>query len=145
MSEHQEKREEEDRWKTGQKPTHTDWGKAAGDHHGYASDEDRRNRRGLEDWELVEKMSSSRKRIPVWFFVVIAIVLLAAFGLSLPFWGDRPGHPRPWITWGHLIAVVYFVVAGTFIYFMVNLFNPESSGDEDCDPSKRHNDNGKGH
>jgi len=137
---HVDQQQEAEHWKAGQKPAHSEWGKASEDHFGYASDEERRNRRGLEDWEMVEKMSVSQKRVPVWFLVVIGIVLLVAFGLSLPFWGDRPDHPRQWFGWGHLIAVAYFIVAGTFIYFMVNLFNPEMPDEDDCDPSKREND-----
>jgi len=131
-----EQAEDDDkRWETGRKPTQSEWGRESADHYGYASEEERRERRGLEDWELTEKMAASRKRVPLWFFVVIGIVLLAAFGLSLPFWGDRPDHPRPWLTWGHLLAVVYLLVAGGFVYFMVNVFNPESPDEEECDPS----------
>jgi len=126
---------ERKRREVGVKPTQNKWGKHADDHYGYDSEEERRDFRGLEDWEMVEQMAQSRKPVPKWFFVVIAIVLLAAFGLSLPFWGDRPGHHRPWLTWGHLMAVVYLLVAGGFIYMMINVFNPEVKDEEECDPS----------
>jgi len=112
------------------------WGKLPDDHFGYESDEDRISKRGLEDWELVEAIPKGHKRVPRWFFVVIAVVLLIAFTLTLPFWGDRPDHPRPWFTWGHLYAVIYFIIGGVFINFMVNQFAPAEE-DEEVDPSQK--------
>lgn len=103
-------------------PVKSEWGKEPEDHFGYASEEERRRRRGLEDWELVERMPESQRRIPKWFIAIILIVLLAAFGLTVPFWGDRPDQPRPWFTWGHVLAVVYFGIFAGFIYAMIRLF-----------------------
>ena len=127
---------ERKRREIGARPTQKKWGEHTDDYYGYGSDEERRELRGLEDWEMVEQMAQSRKPVPKWFFVVVGIVLLAAFGLSLPFWGDRPDHHRHWITWGHLMAVVYLLVAGGFIYLMINVFNPEVMDEEECDPSR---------
>ena len=121
-------------------PARSEWGQPDPDHYGYASEEERLKHRGLEDWELVEKIPESQQRVPKWFFVVIAIVLLAAFGLSLPFWGDRPDHPRPWFTWGHVLAIVYFAVAGGFIYFMVRLYGSGLGGRLDSDPAAEEDD-----
>ena len=63
------------------------WGKTPEDHFGYESDEQRREKRGLEDWELVEKISESQPGVPPWFIAVIVVVLLVAVGLSFP--GNR--------------------------------------------------------
>ncbi len=117
-----------------------EWGKIPEDHFGYASDEERRRKRGLEDWELVEKIPESQRRVPKWFIAVIVMVLLVAFGLTLPFWGDRPDHPRPWFTWGHLIALVYFMIAAGFIWFMVGLYGSDRAGRLDNDPEKDDDD-----
>jgi len=113
-----------------------EWGKLPDDHFGYANDEERIAKRGLEDWELVEDIPKGQKRIPRWFYAVIAVVLLVAFTLTLPFWGDRPENPRPWFTWGHFYAVIYFIIGAFFINFMVNQFAPAEE-DEEVDPSRR--------
>ena len=34
------------------------------------------------------------------------------------------------------MAVVYLLVAGGFIYLMINVFNPEVTDEEECDPSR---------
>jgi len=117
-----------------------EWGEVPEDHFGYSSDEDRKNKRGLEDWELVEKIPESQRRIPTWFIGIIIMILLIAFGLSLPFWGDRPGHPRPWLGWGQLIAVAYTIGGGAFIYFMTRLYGSERAGHLDNDPDKSNPD-----
>jgi len=122
------------------KPVKAEWGKESEDHYGYASEEERRNKRGLEDWELVEKIPESQNRVPKWFIAIIVMVLLVAFGLTLPFWGDRPDNPRPWFTWGHLAAVVYFLVAAAFIYFMVGLYGSDKGGRLDSDPNRDDDD-----
>jgi len=114
-------------------PVKKEWGKLPEDHFGYASDEERRRKRGLEDWELVEKIPESQRRVPAWFLAIIVVVLIAAFGLTLPFWGDRPGHPRPWFTWGHVAAAVYALLASLFIYFMVTLYGSKRAGRLDND------------
>jgi len=109
----------------------TTWGKLPEDHFGYASEEERKEKRGLEDWEMTEEVQHGSKRVPRWFIAVIVGVAIVAFALTEPFWGDRPGHPRPWFTWGHLIAVVYFLVAAVFINFMVNNFAPAEDDEEE--------------
>lgn len=109
------------------------WGEIPEDHFGYESDEDRRSKRGLEDWELVENIPESQRRVPAWFLGIIFVVLMVAFGLTLPFWGDRPDNPRAWFTWGHVAAAVYALVAGLFIYFMTTLYGSKSAGKLDHD------------
>jgi hypothetical protein len=115
---------------------HSQWGKADADHFGYRSDEDRKSKRGLEDWELVEKIPESQKPVPYWFFAVVAVVLLVGIGLSFPFWGLRPGDHRPWLDWGFLIALVYIAVAGTFVWYMVRMYGSQKAGRLDSDPEK---------
>ena len=109
------------------------WGEIPVDNFGYASDEERRQKRGLEDWELVEKIPQSQKGVPKWFLAVIGAVLLVAIGLSFPFWGDRPGYEREWINWGFGAALLYLLVFGAFVYFMVNKYSPSVDGSEDMD------------
>jgi len=114
-------------------PVNKEWGKIPDDHFGYASEEERLNKRGLEDWELVEKIPESQRRVPAWFIGIIIMVLLVAFGLTLPFWGDRPEAPRAWFTWGHVAAAVYALIAGGFIYFMTTLYGSKHAGRLDSD------------
>ena len=112
------------------------WGEDREDHFGYASDEERRAKRGMEDWEMVEHLPRSQKGVPRWFLAVIVAVLLVAIGLSFPFWGDRPGYERAWFDWGFVIAIAYLLVFGTFVYFMVNHYSPSVDGiEEDSDDS----------
>lgn len=111
------------------------WGELPDDNFGYASDEERRSKRGLEDWELVEKIPQSQKGVPKWFLAVIVAVLLVAIGLSFPFWGDRPGFERTWVDWGFGAAILYLLVFGGFVYVMVNIYSPSVDGSEDIDPS----------
>jgi len=118
----------------------SEWGKQQEDHFGYASDEERLEKRGMEDWELVEKIPESQKRVPAWFIAIIVVVVIVAFGLTLPFWGDRPDNPRPWFTWGHVAAAVYALVAGAFIYFMVSNYGSKRAGRLDSDPEKEDDD-----
>lgn len=110
-----------------------DWGTLPEDNFGYASNEERRLKRGLEDWEMVEAIPESQERVPPWFFAVIGAVLLMAIGLSFPFWGVRPGDERPWLDWGFGLAIVYLVVFGTFVYFMVNFYGSKLAGRLDSD------------
>lgn len=111
----------------------SDWGVIPEDNFGYASDEERRAKRGLEDWELVEKIPESQESVPRWFWGIIVIVLLIAIGLSFPFWGDRPGYEREWINWGFGAALLYLTVFGTFVYFMVNFYGSKMAGRLDSD------------
>jgi len=114
----------------------TKWGDIPEDNFGYASDEERREKRGLEDWEMVENIPDSQEAVPRWFFGIIFVVLLMAIGLSFPFWGDRPGHEREWINWGFGAAILYLIVFGTFVYFMVNFYGSKVAGRLDSDKSK---------
>ena len=106
------------------------WGQVPDDNFGYSSDEERRAKRGLEDWELLESVPRSQKGVPIWFVAVIVAVLLVAIGLSFPFWGDRPGYEREWINWGFGAAILYLAVFGAFVYFMVNKYSPNVDGME---------------
>ncbi|HQT81093.1 MAG: hypothetical protein B7Z60_03010 [Ferrovum sp. 37-45-19] len=104
------------------------WGKLSDDHLGYASDEERRSKRGLEDWELVEKIPESQRPVPYWFFAVVVVVLLVGVGLAFPFWGTRPGHQKHWLDWGFAIALAYIAVAGYFVYYMVKWHGDTAQG-----------------
>jgi hypothetical protein len=112
------------------------WGKTDAEHFGYESEDDRKAKRGLEDWELVEKIPESQKAVPYWFFAVVAVVLLVGIGLSFPFWGLRPGDNRSWIDWGYLVALVYIAVAGSFVWHMVRMYGSSSAGRLDSDANK---------
>ncbi|MFQ5469096.1 MAG: hypothetical protein ACE5EH_02190 [Gammaproteobacteria bacterium] len=116
-----------------------EWGKTPGDHFGYASDEERKSKRGLEDWELVETIPTSNRSVPKWFIAVIVLVLMIAIGLSFPFWGDRPGYERTWINEGFWLALAYLAVAGTFVYFMVRLYGPPVEQTEKEKSSQKQN------
>jgi len=107
------------------------WGEEREDHFGYASEEERKAKRGLEDWELVEHVPLSQKGVPRWFIAVIVAVLLVAIGLSFPFWGSRPGFEHKWIDWGFGAAILYLLVFGAFVYFMVNKYSPSVDGMEE--------------
>lgn len=110
------------------------WGSNPDDHFGYASEEERLARRGMEDWELVTKIPASQRRVPYWFIAVVVIVLLVAVGLGFPFWGQRPGVKVQWFNWGFVAAIFYIAVAGAFVYFMTNLYGSERGGRLDADP-----------
>lgn len=112
------------------------WGELPEDNFGYASDEERRAKRGLEDWELVENIPDSQQPVPRWFIGIIIAVMLVAVGLSFPFWGDRPGYEREWINWGFGAALLYVAVFGTFVYFMVNFYGSKVAGRLDSDQKK---------
>jgi len=121
-------------------PVSSEWGKLSADHLGYASDKERVAKRGLEDWELVNSIPESQRKVPVWFIAVVAVVLLIAIGLSFPFWGNRPGYEREWINWGFGAALLYIGVAGAFVYFMVNLYGTHLGGKLDSDKSAADSD-----
>jgi len=112
------------------------WGEKPDDHFGYASDEERRAKRGMEDWELLESIPESQKSVPKWFLGVIIVVLLVAIGLSFPFWGDRVGYERDWVNSGFVVALVYLSVAGTFVYFMVRMYGSKIGGRLDLDKTE---------
>jgi hypothetical protein len=121
-------------------PVSSEWGEASQDHFGYASDNERLAKRGLEDWELVNTIPESQRKVPVWFIAVVVVVLLIAIGLSFPFWGNRPGYERSWINWGFGAALLYIAVAGAFVYFMVNLYGTHLGGKLDSDKSGKDSD-----
>lgn len=112
---------------------HGVWGQESADHFGYKSDKERLAKRGMEDWELVDKIPESQRGVPKWFIAIILVVLLVAICLSFPFWGDRPGYERDWVDWGFAGALVYIAVASAFVYFMVNLYGSHIGGTLDTD------------
>ncbi|MDX9739773.1 MAG: hypothetical protein RBT81_01145 [Gammaproteobacteria bacterium] len=138
MSSDKSKQESNDQDKRPLDPVKSEWGQASDDHFGYASEEERLAKRGLEDWELVDRISESQRGVPVWFIAVIVMVLLVAIGLSFPFWGDRPGYERDWVNWGFGAAIVYVLIFGTFVYFMVNLYGSRWAGRLNSDPDSKH-------
>ena len=69
-------------------PVDEEWGSRPDDNFGYASEEDRRANRGLEDWEMVDQMSDSQPGIFAWFHTVVGsvvagIVLFAIFAYAI--------------------------------------------------------------
>ena len=65
------------------------WGDQPEDNYGYANEEERRKHRGLEDWELVERMSDDQPGVFPWFKTVIwaviagiSIYLMVAYGIN---------------------------------------------------------------
>lgn len=121
-------------------PHNPSWGECP-DNFGYTSEEERHNKRGLEDWEMVENMPESQRNVPYWFVGVIVVVLLIAIGLSFPFWGDRPGYERDWFNWGFAAVLIYTSVGIAFIYYMVNLYGSRSAGRLDSDKDKNKPEN----
>lgn len=117
------------------------WGELRADNFGYASDKERLEKRGMEDWELVEKVPESQRGVPYWFMAVVVIVLLVGVGLSFPFWGLRPGVSVNWVDWvkdpGFLGSLVYVTAAGFFVYYMVNMYSSSVDGKLDADKEKR--------
>ncbi|HHM04613.1 MAG TPA: hypothetical protein ENJ19_02575 [Gammaproteobacteria bacterium] len=105
----------------GKTPVDPKWGETAPDHLGYASEEERIRKRGLEDWEMVERMDqTSDHKIPYWFIGLFLVLLLVATGLTFPFWGVRPGYERPWFDWGIVAGATWVVVMGALIYYIVD-------------------------
>lgn len=98
-----------------------EWGRERADHLGYASEEERIRKRGLEDWEMVERMTEvSDAKIPYWFFALFAVLLLVAVGLTFPFWGVRPGYERSWFDWGIPAGVAWVISTSALIYYFVD-------------------------
>lgn len=113
------------------------WGEQHKENFGYASDEERLEKRGMEDWELVEKIPESQRNVPYWFMAVVVIVLLVGVGLSFPFWGLRPGVKVVWTDWvkdpGFLGSLVYITISAVFVYFMVYMYGSSAAGRLDSD------------
>jgi len=110
------------------------WGESDKEYFGYASEEDRKSKRGLEDWELVEKISLSQKPVPYWFIAVVVVVALVGVSLSFPFWGVRKGVDQPWLDWGFAIALVYIAGGGYVVHKMVQMHGTVEMGRLDSDP-----------
>ncbi|MDX8400352.1 MAG: hypothetical protein R8K20_08910 [Gallionellaceae bacterium] len=115
----------------------TRWSEHRSDNFGYASDEERLAKRGMEDWELVENIPESQKGIPYWFTGVVIAVMLVAVGLSFPFWGNRPGYEREWVDWGFVAAIFYVSAGSVLVYFMVGLYGSSSGGKLDSDQEEK--------
>lgn len=98
-----------------------DWGEESGNNFGYATEQDRKDKRGLEDWEMVTSMEKSEVGIPYWFLALFLVLLIVAVGLTLPFWGNRPGYERPWFDWGIPLGVAWCVGMSVIIYYFVDL------------------------
>jgi len=93
---------------------------------------------GMTDEEIIASGSGleSKDRVPKWFLAIIVVVVLVAYGLTVPFWGDRVDSPRPWFTWGHLAALAYILVFGGFVYVMTTMYgNGYTEEDEEDDVS----------
>ncbi len=97
------------------------WGEDRKGNLGYKDESDRFDKRGLEDWEMVEYMSEkSDHKIPYWFFALFIILLLVAIGLTFPFWGVRPGFERPWFDWGIPAGAAWVTSMAAVIYYLVD-------------------------
>ncbi|TLS67837.1 hypothetical protein FEF65_05150 [Mariprofundus erugo] len=64
------------------------WGEQPDDHFGYASEDERRAKRGLEDWEMVEQMSEHESNLSAWLrtavgatMVGIVVFIMLAYGV----------------------------------------------------------------
>ena len=106
----------------------------------FGGGESRRKKVGMTDEEIIASGSGleSSKRVPKWFLAILVVMLLIAYGLTVPFWGDRVDNPRPWFTWGHVAAFVYILVFGGFVYFMTAMYG---SNDEEIDKEEGGDDN----
>jgi len=88
-------------------------------------------KQGMSDEEIIASGVGleSKDRVPKWFWAIIIVVTLIAYGLTVPFWGDRVGSPRPWFTWGHVGALAYILVFGGFVYFMTMMSGGDDGGE----------------
>jgi len=84
---------------------------------------------GMSDEEIIGSGVGleSSKRVPKWFIAIIVVVVLIAYALTLPFWGDRVDSPRPWFTWGHVGALAYILVFGGFVYIMTTMYGEDTA------------------
>jgi len=97
------------------------WGEKSEDNYGYSDDQERRDKRGLEDWEMVSTMRDSNVSIPYWFIAIFIVLLIVAIGLTFPFWGNRPGYERPFFDWGIPLGAAWVIVMSFVIYYFVDL------------------------
>jgi len=90
-------------------------------------------KQGMSDEEIIASGVGleSSERVPKWFWAIIVVVVLVAFGLSMPFWGDRVDSPRPWFTWGHVGALAYISIFGGFVYYMTMMYGDDGGEAED--------------
>jgi hypothetical protein len=56
-------------------PIDSEWGAKPDDNFGYASEEERRANRGLEDWEMLDQMSDAQPGVFAWFHTVAGSVV----------------------------------------------------------------------
>ncbi len=115
------------------------------EHFGYESDEERRRKRGLEDWEMVDSIPTSQKPIPRWFIAVIVGITFVSISLSFPFFGRRAFSVFNWSYWGVGVigAVVWIIMGCVFIYLMTRMYGSETGGRLDNDP-EHHSDGDSG-
>ena len=116
-----------------------EWGKDREDNYGYASKQERLDKRGLEDWEMVQTMNESTVSIPYWFIAIFFVLLLVAIGLTFPFWGNRPGFERDWFDWGIPMGVAWVVVMSFVIYYFVDLRHLLAKKKQDKEQAKNEN------
>ncbi|MEJ2574992.1 MAG: hypothetical protein P8164_15655 [Gammaproteobacteria bacterium] len=69
-------------------PVKDDWGAQPEDNFGYTSEEERRANRGLEDWEMVDRMSDSQPGIFAWLHTVVGsvvagVIVFAIFAFAM--------------------------------------------------------------
>ncbi len=89
---------------------------------------------GMTDEEIIASGSGleSSQRVPKWFWSILIVTILIAYGLTVPFWGDRAGSPREWFNWGHVAAFAYIAVFGSFVYFMTMMYGSDDEMDDDA-------------
>jgi len=97
------------------------WGEKPEGNYGYKDEQERHDKRGLEDWEMVQTMNKTEASIPYWFIAIFIVLLLVAIGLTFPFWGNRPGYERPWFDWGIPAGAAWVIVMSFGIYYFVDL------------------------
>lgn len=121
------------------------WGVKDNNNFGYATDEERLEKRGMEDWEMVETLKYTQPTTPYWFIAVVVIVLLVAVGLSFPFWGLRPGVTVRWQDWisdpGFLGAIIYVTVSGVLVRYMTNMYGASTKGENDLEAQQKNDNN----
>lgn len=68
-------------------PIENEWGAPPDDNFGYTSEEERRAHRGLEDWELLDKMSDSQPGLFDWLHTVVGAVIVGVVIFALVAYG----------------------------------------------------------
>ncbi|HKI62524.1 MAG TPA: hypothetical protein VKA31_09545 [Mariprofundaceae bacterium] len=64
-----------------------EWGQQPDDNFGYASEEERRASRGLEDWEMVEQMSQADGDLLAWFRTAMGALVVGIVTFALLAYG----------------------------------------------------------